>query len=79
MLSLVHPTEFLRSWLAWMPQIPGKVVEDAQVIAIQIGDPKLAQVPRLIRRLSKGSQSFAPTLSPNGQTLHGAKSCQAGM
>ena len=44
-----------------LPQFPRKVVEHAQLIAVQIGDPELAQVPRFILRLSK---DLRPSLPP---------------
>ena len=31
-----------------LPQFPGEVVEDAELIAVEIGDPELAQVPGLV-------------------------------
>ncbi len=46
-----------------LSQFPRKVVEHAQLIAVQIGNPELAQVPRLVLRLSKDLRpSVAPTM-----------------
>ncbi len=42
-----------RPSLGLLPQFPGKVVEDAQLIAVEIGDAEFAQVPRLVFRRSK--------------------------
>src|SRR5438045_3410286 len=50
-----------RSLRLLRPQLPRKIVEHAQLIAIQIGDPELAQAPRLILRLS---QDLRPSLPP---------------
>jgi hypothetical protein len=42
-------------------QFPGKVVEDAQLITVQIGDPELAQVPWFVLRLS---EDLRPGIAP---------------
>ncbi len=60
LLLRVSLAEKLRLLLS---QFPRKVVEHAQLIAVQIGNPELAQVPRLVLRLSKDLRpSVAPTM-----------------
>src|SRR5947209_5302978 len=44
-----------------LPPFPGKIVEHAQLVAVQIGDPELAQAPRFILRLSN---DLRPSLPP---------------
>src|SRR5579862_2782116 len=56
--------ESRRLRLLLLPQFPGKVVKNAQLIAVQIGDPELAQVPGFVLGLS---EDFCPGIFPPGE------------
>src|SRR5579885_1091318 len=43
-----------------LPELPGEVIEHAQLIAVQICDPELAQAPRLILRLGEDLRPRVP-------------------